>query len=126
MRHPFDGIVTPMSATRRSWLGGALATVAGLVFGSRAFAVAPPSKAGDVDPEPKPKATQKRGEDGKPSTEAAREEAATLALNENGGPTTKALREEAMTRALNENGIKPVPVNPRVTTLALNEEGANK
>src|SRR5262245_29618425 len=129
MRHPFDGIVTPVSGTRRSWLGGALATVAGLVFGSRAFAAAPPNKAVDEDPEPKPKPTQKRGEDGKPSTEALREEAAmTQALNENGGPTTKALREEAMTRALNENGIKPVPVNPnpKVTTLALNEEGANK
>jgi hypothetical protein len=107
MRHPFDGIVTP---TRRSWLAVALATLGGLLFGSRLFAAAPPTRTED-DPEPKakPKLTQAKGESGK-LTEKLNEQA-----------TTRGLREEgAMTRALNENG------GPKITTLALNEEGAKK
>jgi hypothetical protein len=113
MRHPFDGIVTPVQQTRRSWLASALAALGALVFGSRLTAAAPPARA-EQDPNPEPnskkKTTQARNEEGR----------LTLALNENGA-TTKALREEgAMTRALNENG------GPRITTLAVNEEGAKK
>src|SRR4051812_5839432 len=123
MRHPFDGIVTPAAQTRRSWLASALATLGAFVFGSRLFAAAPPAKAeADPNPEPNPrkKTTQAKGEEGRASTEKLNEEAATQALKEQGA-TTKALREEgAMTRALNENG------GPRITTLALNEEGAKK
>lgn len=107
MRHPFDGI-TPAKPSRRSWLGAALAAASGLfALASRSQAVAPPRSAFDeTDPEPRPKPT--------------------VGLNEQGkGPTTKALREEAaMTRALNENGGIIAP--PRVTTLALGEEGAKK
>lgn len=99
MRHPFDGIVTTVQPSRRSWLA-ALATLGGLVFGSRLFAAAPPARSAgdDVDPEPKKKK--------KPEEK----------------PLTRGLREQggAMTRALNENG------GPRVTTLALNEEGGKK
>src|SRR5262245_9750827 len=107
MRHPFDGIVTPASS-RRGWLGGMLAGVAGLFFASRATAQAPADKKADteadVDPEPKRRKTV-----AKPTTEALNEEAAvTKALNE---AITRA-RGEAMTQALNEGGI-------RVTTLAL-------
>ena len=103
MRHPFDGIVTPAPQTRRSWLASALATLGAFVFGSHLFAAAPPAKA-DADPNPEPKPRKK-------TTQAKAEE----------GATTKALREEgAMTRALNEGG------GPRITTLALNEEGAKK
>jgi uncharacterized protein RhaS with RHS repeats len=113
MRHPFDGIVTPAPQTRRSWLASALAALGAFVFGSRLSAAAPPARA-EVDPNPEPnprkKTTQAKGEEGR----------LTQALNEQGA-TTKALREEgAMTRALNENG------GPRITTLALNEEGAKK
>jgi len=113
MRHPFDGIVTPAPQTRRSWLASALATLGVFVFGSRLFAAAPPARAEqDPNPEPKPrkKTTQAKNEEGR----------LTQALNEQGA-TTKALREEgAMTRALNEGG------GNRITTLALNEEGARK
>jgi hypothetical protein len=112
MRHPFDGIVTPAPQTRRSWLASALATLGAFVFGSRLSAAAPPAKA-EADPNPEPKPRKK-------PTQAKAEEGATLALNEQGA-VTKALREQgAMTRALNENG------GPRITTLALNEEGARK
>jgi hypothetical protein len=122
MRHPFDGLVTPVSPSRRSWLA-ALAALGGLVFGSRLFAAAPPpagtGKKSDPEPKKKPSTRAKREEG--VSTEKLNEEGATKALNEQGGPTTKALREEgAFTRALNENG------GPRMTTLALNEEGAKK
>jgi len=112
MRHPFDGIVTPSQPSRRSWLAVALATLGGLLFGSRLFAAAPPPSRTEDDPEPKPKpkTTKALNEDGK----------LTKALNEQA--TTRGLREEgAMTRALNENGGPP-----QVTTLALNEEGAKK
>src|SRR4051794_1166942 len=116
MRHPFDGILTPNNPGRRTWLAAGLALFGGL-FTARLFAAAPPPVADraageDADPEPRrrTRTTQARGEDGAVLTQALNEQA-----------TTRGLREEgAMTRALNENG------GPRVTTLALNEEGARK
>jgi hypothetical protein len=114
MQHPFDGIVTPNNPGRRTWLAAGLALFGGL-FATRLFAAAPPAAATEENAEPEPRRRSQ------PSSTARNEEggAVTQALNE--VATTRGLREEgAMTRALNENG------GPRVTTLALNEEGARK
>jgi hypothetical protein len=153
MQHPFDGIIVPDQSgaeqdtgrpTRRSLfkvLAGAVAGLFAFASGaraqqarkgvlslalgeaggntlSRAFA----EEAGDPTKDP----TKMRREEGAPlpSTEAVGEEggATTKALNEEGGVTTKALNEEGgkLTRARNEDG------GPRLTTLALGEEGGRR
>jgi hypothetical protein len=122
MRHPFDGVNVPRQTTRRSWLGGALAALAGLVGLGRAKAAAPPMGRARTGPEPSPEPPPRR----KPPTKGLGEEgrASTAALGEEGGRlTTRALNEEGgkMTRALGEAGG-----GPRPTTLAVGEEGGRK
>ncbi len=123
MRHPFDGIIQPASPTRRSWVKGLLAGVAGLFVARTASAVAPPSGKVRVVTPTEPNSEPDNPKKPVTTTKALREEGA------GGKPTTLALREEGgrvTTLAVGEEGgVKPAPPAspPMATTLAVGEEG---
>jgi hypothetical protein len=110
MRHPFDGLNAPETTTRRSWLRGLFAALAGLFAARAVQAAAPPPAKKYVNPEPTTTALREEGAK-RPATRAVGEEGkmATLALNEAGAGKPKAKP-------------KPRPKPGNVTTLAIGEE----
>lgn len=111
MQHPFDGILVAENNSRRSWLRGVFAALAGL-FGTTAAGAAAPPWRRPISPEPP-------GPPGKRLVPRPGGKSDTMALHET-GRSTRALGEEGGRRPLPR---PPIRRKPEVTTLALGEEG---